>query len=538
MPPGRGERRASRPRASLLGRARTTAPRVPARVLVQVAQVLGRAHTRSTRGGIGVHGGELHVEQRRPPVGAHDQVLLLVQVVVSHAARVHGDHERARVLEPVARQALRRPQRHAVEEAAAQHATGVLVGCVRLERGHAVESGEALERASLACEQEPRHDREGEAARAHVAAHDAVTVRALDALDAPEQVGLEDFDRVGSRASGRHLGSIGTGHARILARAGGRGQDRAAVTAPTTTTTATAVSIRGLSKRFGDSVALAPLDLELEAGRVCGLVGPNGSGKSTFLRLLVGLVPPTTGAVTVAGVPLVGEGLEVRRRVAFSPGEIAGYGELSAKQQLAFLLRGRPRAALARATEMARGLGLPLDGRMRTFSHGMKRQIMFCAVMAPDVPVRLLDEPTAGLDPTKRGEVVDAIRLDAEAGHTIVLSSHHFGEVARCCERVVFLAKGELVADERTAELAARAKRLLTLDFDGGVPLEAVARVAAALGPDATARERHVVVHLDSDDPLSALRAIPGDLPAPARIGFGTHSLEDLYRDLYGVDGL
>lgn len=325
------------------------------------------------------------------------------------------------------------------------------------------------------------------------------------------------------------------------------------MTAPTTTTidtvttdtvttdaatTETAVSIRGLSKRFGATEALQPLDLELERGRVCGLVGPNGSGKSTFLRLLVGLVPPTSGSVRVDGVELAGEGLEVRRRVAFSPGEIAAYGELRAREQLAFLLRGRPAATLTRALELAEQLGLPLGRRMRTFSHGMKRQVMFCAVMAPDVPVRLLDEPTAGLDPTKRGEVVEMIRRDAEAGHTIVLSSHHFGEVAHCCERVVFLSKGQLIADERTRDLEARAKRLLTLDFPAHVDAASVERVAAALGPGATARGHHVVVHLEDDDPLGALRAIERDAPAPERIGFGSHSLEDLYRDLYGVEGL
>ncbi|QDU84696.1 Daunorubicin/doxorubicin resistance ATP-binding protein DrrA [Planctomycetes bacterium Pla163] len=308
------------------------------------------------------------------------------------------------------------------------------------------------------------------------------------------------------------------------------------------TSRSNAIVVRGLTKRFGQTVALAPLDLDLARGSVCGLVGPNGSGKSTFMRLLVGLVPASAGSVEVDGARLTGEGLGIRRRVAFAPGEIAAYGDLTADRQLAFLLRGRDAGALDRARALAKRLGLPLRGRMRTFSHGMKRQVMFCAAMAPDVPVRLLDEPTAGLDPTKRGEVVELVAKDARAGRCVLLSSHHFGEVARCCERVVFLAGGRLVADERTADLELRARRLLTLEFERDVSSEQLERLAAALHGDAGANVRigaaRLAAELGGDDVLAALRGLPADGPVPTRITFGSHSLEELYRDLYGVEGL
>lgn len=299
-----------------------------------------------------------------------------------------------------------------------------------------------------------------------------------------------------------------------------------------------AIVVRGLTKRFGSNVALAPLDLSLARGSVCGLVGPNGSGKSTFLRLLVGLVPASAGTVEIDGQRLTGEGLGVRRRVAFAPGEIAAYGELTADGQLAFLLRGRDSNALDRARALAERLGLPLRGRMRTFSHGMKRQVMFCAAMAPDVPVRLLDEPTAGLDPTKRGEVVDLVAQDAREGRCVLLSSHHFGEVARCCERVVFLAQGRLVADERTAELERRARRLLTLEFAPDIEPAELERLARALPADVRVGSARLAAELGGDDVLAALRGLPADGPVPTRITFGSHSLEELYRDLYGVEGL
>jgi ABC-type multidrug transport system ATPase subunit len=299
-----------------------------------------------------------------------------------------------------------------------------------------------------------------------------------------------------------------------------------------------AISVRGLCKSFGAHVALAPIDLDVERGAVCGLVGPNGSGKSTFMRLLIGLVPPTAGSAAIDGVALAGDGLAVRRRATFAPGEIASYGELSCDEQLRFLLRGRDERAHPRARAFAERLGLPLGAKVRTFSHGMKRQVAFCAALAPDVPVRLLDEPTAGLDPSKRGEVIALLGEDARAGRCVLLSSHHFGEIARVCERIVCLAKGRLVADEDTRALERRARRLVTLEFEPATPAAALARVATALGTSARIAGARVSAELPGDDALAALRALPHDLPAPASVAVGKHSLEELYRDLYGVEGL
>ncbi|MEZ5979380.1 MAG: ABC transporter ATP-binding protein [Planctomycetota bacterium] len=299
-----------------------------------------------------------------------------------------------------------------------------------------------------------------------------------------------------------------------------------------------AIRVAGLSRRFGRTLALAPLDLEVERGAVCGLVGPNGSGKSTLMRLLIGLVTPTTGTVEVDGVRLAGEGRAVRERTSYAPGEIAAFGELTLEQQFRFLLRGRDRGARERAHALAERLGLPLRGRLRTFSHGMKRQALFCAALAPDVPVLLLDEPTAGLDPSKRGEVVAILREVARAGRCVLLSSHHFGEVAKCCERVVFMAKGRVVADEVTEALERRARRLLTLEFGDDAPAAALGPVVAALGVGARTSAGRVTCELADDDPISALRRLPHDAPPPRTITFGTHSLEELYRDLYGVEGL
>ena len=309
---------------------------------------------------------------------------------------------------------------------------------------------------------------------------------------------------------------------------------------PATATRAPVVT-RGLSRRFGDKLALAPLDLELRPG-ITGLLGPNGSGKSTLLRILVGLVRPTTGGATVAGIELEGDGTAVRRRCAYSPGEIALYGEFRAGDHLDWFLRGRDGEARERARRMAEDLGLPLNKRVHTYSHGMKRQLMFAAALAPRVPLRILDEPSDGLDPQKRGALVELLAEDAAAGTSILLSSHHLGEVDRVCRHFVFLNAGVLVTTEDAAEVRARAERLVQVDY--GSALEdpgARAALEQALSPLAGVRTQlegpRLVAELDSDDARPFLAAIGREgAPSPRSVRFGEVSLSELYRDLYGVE--
>jgi ABC-2 type transport system ATP-binding protein len=313
--------------------------------------------------------------------------------------------------------------------------------------------------------------------------------------------------------------------------------------APTTCAPVTAaghVSVRGLTRRFGAKVALASLDLDLAPG-VVGLLGPNGSGKSTFMRCLTGLVPRDAGAVSVDGVELAGDGVEVRRRVTYAPGELHLYGEMGGREHLAWLLRGRDAGARRRGEELAAdALGLPLERKVRGYSHGMKRQLCFAAALAPDVRVRVLDEPTEGLDPSKRGEILALLRADARQDRLVLLSSHHLGEVDAACERIVFLSAGRKIADESSADVRARAARVLRVEYPPGAPLARLARRLAGDGVEsARPEDAHVSVVLTEADPRAFLARLAAarDLPAPIAIEHGHLSLRVLYRELYGVEG-
>jgi ABC-2 type transport system ATP-binding protein len=309
------------------------------------------------------------------------------------------------------------------------------------------------------------------------------------------------------------------------------------------------IVVRGLTRRFGETVALAPIDLDVgglpgdKGGTITGLIGPNGSGKSTLLRVLTGLVRPDAGSAVVDGAELAGDGLAIRKRVTYAPGELHLYTEMRAGEHLAWFLRGRPdrRLVLERARAIAALFELPLQRRVRAFSHGMKRQLVLAAALAPDVRVRILDEPTEGLDPTRRNRVVDLLRQDAERGVTILLSSHHFGEIDRLCDRLIFLSHGQKLAEETAQDVAARTRRFVRILWPSEADAVAAKPELERVGAESvTRRSATTNARLPTADPRPFLRALAdvGGLPPPREVEFGRMSLAEIYSELYGVEGV
>lgn len=299
-----------------------------------------------------------------------------------------------------------------------------------------------------------------------------------------------------------------------------------------------AIHVRGLSRRFGAKQALSPVDLDVAPGEIVGLIGPNGSGKSTLLRCLTGVVRKDAGEVTIDGETLTGDGVNIRRRVTYSPGEVNAYGELTGSGQIKWLLRGRDRDTYERAHAVATELGLPLKKPVRTYSHGMKRQLLFAAAIAPAVRVRLLDEMTEGLDPAMRARILDRLRADADTGCAVLLSSHHFGEIDRVCDRLVFIDEGKKLSEESPESIAERARGLASFEYTGAEEAKAALAALSALKVEAEERGARLLVRLGDSDPQGALAELLAkrDLPAPTSVVYGKLPLSDLYRELYGGD--
>ena len=221
------------------------------------------------------------------------------------------------------------------------------------------------------------------------------------------------------------------------------------------------IRLDGLTKRFGELLAVDAVSLSVEAGQVLGFLGPNGAGKTTTMRMIAGFMEPTAGSASVCGHDVIDDPVGVRRNIGFLPEGAPTYGDMTARSYLEFIAEirgydgGEKRRQVRRIVEMVALEGV-LHQRIETLSKGYKRRVGLAQSLLHDPPVLILDEPTDGLDPNQKRHVRDLIR-EMSAEKAIVISTHILEEVDAVCDRAVVIAKGSLKADGTPEELRARA---------------------------------------------------------------------------------
>jgi len=304
-----------------------------------------------------------------------------------------------------------------------------------------------------------------------------------------------------------------------------------------------ALSVQGLSKRFGDRVAFQDVSFEIAYGEVFGFLGPNGAGKTTTVRTLGTLIAPTSGSATVAGVPLKAEnGVEIRRRIAIMPETPGLYDRLSVAENLECFAElyevPDPAARIARALE-AVNLTERAHDPCGTLSKGLRQRVALARALLSDPAVLFLDEPTAGLDPVASRDVHDLIAGLGRSGVTIFLTTHRLEEAERLCDRVAIL-NTTLRTIGRPAELRDRLfSKALTVRTRAPLPdPEAVlGAVPAVDGWRRDADGSYVVsvsdANLAAPAVTRALVAADADVLA---ISESYHSLEDVYLELIAED--
>jgi ABC-2 type transport system ATP-binding protein len=211
------------------------------------------------------------------------------------------------------------------------------------------------------------------------------------------------------------------------------------------------VEIHNVRKCYADTVALNGVSFDVLQGEIFGLLGPNGAGKTTLLSLLSFLQEPTSGEVRLLGRPVARAGRELRRHLGIVPQELAIYGELTARENLAFFgelygLRGE--ALRQRVEEVLAAVGLQDRGGERTegFSGGMKRRLNLGVALVHQPQLLLLDEPTTGVDPQSRNHIFEEVRRLNAQGVTIIYTSHYMEEVEALCSRIGIIDHGRLIA--------------------------------------------------------------------------------------------
>jgi ABC-2 type transport system ATP-binding protein len=214
------------------------------------------------------------------------------------------------------------------------------------------------------------------------------------------------------------------------------------------------------------------LDLEVEIGEVFGFLGPNGAGKTTTIRLLVDLIRPTLGTVSVLGLDPRADGVVLRRRLGYLADDVVVDGRQTGEELLTYLGNLRGGVPRARIDELAQRLNLDMSRRIRTLSRGNRQKIGLIQAFMHDPELLVLDEPTSGLDPFLQQEYAALVRQATEDGRTVFVSSHVLSEVQQTAHRVGIIREGRLVAVERVEELRERSLRRVEILFDRPVPLE------------------------------------------------------------------
>ncbi|MFE2328120.1 ATP-binding cassette domain-containing protein [Streptomyces sp. NPDC059385] len=265
-----------------------------------------------------------------------------------------------------------------------------------------------------------------------------------------------------------------------------------------------AIRVAGLHKAFGRTHALDGLDLSVTTGEVHGFLGPNGAGKSTTIRVLLGLLRADSGTAELLGGDPWADAVALHRRVAYVPGDVTLWRNLSGGEVID--LYGRLRGGLdrARRTELTERFELDPTKKGRTYSKGNRQKVALVAAFASDAELLILDEPTSGLDPLMEEVFQGCVAEARAAGRTILLSSHVLSEVEALCDRVSIIRAGRTVETGSLAELRHLTRTSITAELAG--PPNGLAHLPGV--HDVEVRGLKVRLQADTDKLDAVLRSL------------------------------
>lgn len=296
------------------------------------------------------------------------------------------------------------------------------------------------------------------------------------------------------------------------------------------------VNVRGLRKSFGKVLALNGVDLTLAEGRVHGFLGPNGAGKSTTIRILLGLVRPDAGDVTMWGRDAWSEAKSVRGRLAYVPGDVALWPTLTGAEVIQTLGGMRGGFEPGRVTELVERFELDPSKKCGTYSKGNRQKVMLIAALASSADLLVLDEPTVGLDPLMEAEFAKCIIEEKSKGRTVLLSSHTLAQVEKLCDDISIIRRGVVVDQGTLAELRHLSRSTIRAITRTDVT-ERVMRMAGVHSPQGSlAGTDELLVDVDAESIDSVIQVLSeaGIISLVSQ----PPSLEQLFMGYYGADGL
>ena len=294
--------------------------------------------------------------------------------------------------------------------------------------------------------------------------------------------------------------------------------------------TTSVIEVRGLVKTFGGFRALDGLELDVRPGEVHGFLGPNGAGKSTTIRILLGLMRATGGEARLFGADPWREAADLHRRLAYVPGDVSLWPNLSGGETIDLLLRMRdvdPRTT--RRDELVERYALDPTKKGRAYSKGNRQKVALVAAFAADPELLVLDEPTSGLDPLMEQVFNDCVAEATDRGATVLLSSHILSEVERLADRVTIIREGRTVEAGTLESLRHLHRSKVVATVSGAVP-----ELAGLSGVhDVTVEGSQVSCTVDPDGLPAVLAALTA--AGVTALTSTPPSLEELFLDAYRV---
>jgi ABC-2 type transport system ATP-binding protein len=233
-------------------------------------------------------------------------------------------------------------------------------------------------------------------------------------------------------------------------------------------TSSPAIEVVGLRKSFGRQVALDGLDLTVGTGQIAGFLGPNGSGKSTTIRILLGMLRAEARTVRVLGGDPWNDAVALHRRIAYVPGDVNLWPNLTGGQAIDILSKLRGGVSKERRDELLQRFELDPSKKARAYSKGNRQKVALVSALASDAELLILDEPTSGLDPIMEAAFRACIREVQAEGRSVLLSSHIFAEVENLCDTVTIIRKGKTVEFGTLADLRHLRRTTISVILDDG----------------------------------------------------------------------
>ena len=297
------------------------------------------------------------------------------------------------------------------------------------------------------------------------------------------------------------------------------------------------IEAKGLTKRYGATVAVDRIDLDVAKGEVVGLLGPNGAGKTTTILMLLGLTEPSAGHVRILGKDPLRQPLELKREVGYLPDAVGFYDTMTGAENLLYTARlnmmPRPEAKRRISEALAKVRLADVSGqRVATYSRGMRQRLGIAELLMRDCRVAILDEPTSGLDPQSTQELLDMIQSLSRDGMTILLSSHMLNVVQSVCHRIALFSNGRIGFFGTIEELAAKiGGGAYVVDVEAeGIDLATAAGTAPGIKSVTAGHDGHWLVEAERDVRPELARLVVGAGGALKNLDLRRARLDDAYR--------